>query len=110
MCEGVIGKIEFQNLEDHNMPTGPTRSSSSNVHVYMYIYVPSSKIFLTSGLMCRNSVIKTQHKVVFRIGRFNTLLPYHAYGGGMSPVCGICLIESLFLYIPKSLYDLQKCF
>ena len=82
MCEVVIGKIESQNLEDHNMPTGPTRSSSRNVYVYMYIYVPSSKIFLTFGLMCRNSVIETQHKVVFRIGRFYTLLPYHAYGGG----------------------------
>ena len=50
-----------------NRPTGPIRSSSGNVHIFIYMSPRAS--FLAWGPMCRKSVIKSQHEVVFWIGR-----------------------------------------
>ena len=50
-----------------NWPTGPIRSSSWDVRGCIYIYMSPRACFLEWEPICRKSVIKSEHEVVFRI-------------------------------------------
>ena len=65
-------------LFSSNRPAGRIRSSSRDVQPLCVVCCPLEPFFLAWGPMCRKSVIKSQPKIVFRIGQHCTALHYAA--------------------------------